>query len=398
MEKVVRYTYRLRPGAQAERALLDEWHRCRFLWNEAVHQGKSGRKPTRGKLGKLLTAARKDNRWLRDGWQNAQAETLNTYALAREHSFKVRGRGKPKVKRKDKALPSLPFTRNGFSIVDGRLRLPKGTGIPVVWSRGLPAEPTSVRVYRDSLGHWYASFVVRRDAEPAPPANGRIGIDWGIATPATTTDPAYDLPYAGHRKRCAAELARAQRKMARRRRPKGQAPSRGYQQARLSKARIEKRAARQAQHAARVWAKRVVDHHQLIAVEDLRLKFLARSTMARKAADIALGATRRELIDRAVRAGRTVVNVKPAYTTMTCSSCFARAKQRLGLAERIFQCRDCGYRNCRDENAARTILAVAERGHVSVDDVRHDAACLPLVAVSAQSELQIPRLSAVGSR
>jgi putative transposase len=399
MEEVVRYTYRLRPGAQAERALLAEWHRCRWLWNESVHQQRTGRKPTRAKLGKLLTAARKDNRWLREGWQNTQACTLHAYAAALDQSFKVKGRGRPTVKKKDRALPSLEFTRNGFAIADGRLRLPKGTSIPVVWSRDLPSEPSSVRVYRDSLGHWYASFVVRRDVEPAPAAAGRIGIDWGIATPATTTtSPKFDLPYHGHRRRCAAELARAQRKMARRKRPKGQAPSRGYRQARTGKARVEKRAARQAQHAARVWAKRVVDHHQLIAVEDLRLKFLTRSTMARKAADIGLGNLRRELTERAVRAGRKVVNVKPAHTTMTCHRCFARATQRLGLAERVFSCRTCGATCGRDENAARTILAVAERGHTSVDDVSHDAACLPWLAVSVQSELQIPRLSAVGNR
>ena len=48
--ETVRYTYRLRPGAQAERALLTEWGRCRWLWNEAVHQHKAGRKPTMCKL------------------------------------------------------------------------------------------------------------------------------------------------------------------------------------------------------------------------------------------------------------------------------------------------------------------------------------------------------------
>ncbi|WP_312033676.1 MULTISPECIES: transposase [unclassified Rhodococcus (in: high G+C Gram-positive bacteria)] len=93
--------------------------------------------------------------------------------------------------------------------------------------------------------------------------------------------------------------------------------------------------------------------------------------MARKAADAAIGAAKRELIERAVRTGRSVVLVQPAYTTMTCSSCFARAKQRLGLAERVFLCQQCGFSDCRDRNAARVILAVAERGHTRVDDVRH---------------------------
>ena len=65
--EIVRYTYRLRPGARAERALMAEWHRCRWLWNEAVHQQKSGRKPTLCKLSLLLTAARERSAWPRRG-------------------------------------------------------------------------------------------------------------------------------------------------------------------------------------------------------------------------------------------------------------------------------------------------------------------------------------------
>lgn len=393
MQEVVRFTYRLRPGANAVRALEAEWHRCRFLWNEAVHQRRLGRRPTRMTTKRMLTAARRDNAWLRAGSQDAQSTMLETWALANKHSYTVRGRNKPAVKRKHKALPSLGYSRNGFSLRDGRLRLPKGVSVPVVWSRELPSEPSSVRVYRDSVGHWYASFVVRRGIDPPALADGGIGIDWGITTPATTTDRDFDLPYAGHRRRCAAELAKAQRRVSRRKRPRGQTPSVGYQQARRAKARIEKRAARQNTHTARVWAKRVVDHHQLIAVEDFRVKFLARSTMARKAADIGLGALKNELIDRAARAGRTVVIVKPAYTSMTCHRCFARATQRLGLAERTFACRTCGLVCGRDENAARTILALAERGQTSVDDVRHALASSSVVVAGAvQSELEIPRL------
>ncbi len=132
MEEVVRYTYRLRPGARAERALLAEWHRCRFLWNEAVHQDRSRRKPTLCKLGKLLTDARARSPWLRDGSQVAQQQTLRTYAQALDHSFKVKGRRRPTVKRRKASLPSLDYTVRGFAVVDGRLRLPKGTTIPVV--------------------------------------------------------------------------------------------------------------------------------------------------------------------------------------------------------------------------------------------------------------------------
>ncbi|MFF3567416.1 RNA-guided endonuclease InsQ/TnpB family protein [Nocardia jiangxiensis] len=367
MDEVVRYTYRLQPGRTAERALLAEWGRCRWLWNEAVHQQRSGQKPTFARLGKLLTEARARLLWLREGSQVAQQQTLRDYAQALDHSFKVTRRGRPKVKSRKISLPSLEYTTRGFSIRDGRLVLPKGVMVPVVWSRELPSPPKSVRVHRDSLGYWYASFVVRREVESRPRGRGGIGIDWGVSTTATTTDPSFDLPYLGHRKRCAAEPAKTQRTMARRHR-KGRPQSRGYGEAKRQAARLAKKAARQTIHDSRVWAARVVDRYNVIAVEDFTPMFLAKSTMARKAADAAIGAAKRELVERAVRAGRRVVMVRPAYTTMTCSRCFARIK-RLELHERGFRCEGCGFADSRDRNAARVVLAVAERGHVSVEDV-----------------------------
>jgi putative transposase len=164
--------------------------------------------------------------------------------------------------------------------------------------------------------------------------------------------------------------------MARRRRPRGQAQSAGYRRARREAARIQKKAVRQNTHAARLWARRVVDHYQTIAIEDFRPKFLAKSTIARKAADAAIGTAKRELVERGLRAGRKVVLVPPAYTTMTCSEC-GEKQARLGLAERTFRCRDCGYTADRDRNAARVILATAERGRAGADDVRHSLVSFP---------------------
>jgi putative transposase len=159
--------------------------------------------------------------------------------------------------------------------------------------------------------------------------------------------------------------------MSRRHRPRGHTPSKGYRWARRTTAKLHKKAGRQNVHTARTWARRVVADHQVIAVEDFKPKFLTKSTMARKAADAAIGTIKRTLIEYGTRVGRRVVLVPPAYTTMTCSSCFARAKQRLGLAERTFHCSDCGYTADRDRNAARTILATVDRNRATVDGVRH---------------------------
>jgi transposase len=100
----VRYTYRLRPGRIAQAALLAEWDRCRWLWNEAVHQQKTGKKPTFGKLSKMLTEARARFAWLRRGSQNAQQQTLRTYGTALNASFTIKVRGRHRIKRKKTAL------------------------------------------------------------------------------------------------------------------------------------------------------------------------------------------------------------------------------------------------------------------------------------------------------
>jgi putative transposase len=369
MLEIVRYNYRLRPGSQALDFLRSEWSQSRWLWNECVHQYRSGKKPTIARLGKLLTAARAQNSWLRAGSQNSQQQTLQAYMRALNDSFTVPGRGRPRPKKRRTATPSVEYTRNGFSIRHGRLILPKGTSVPIVWHRELPSDPKSVRVYQDSLGCWYASFVVERDVQPAGEATGKIGIDWGIKTPAVTTDPDLDLHYAGHRKRCAAELAKHQRRMARRARRRGRKlhgpQSKGYHAAKQAAAKVQRKAQRQHAHDARQWARSIAGHG-MIAVEDFKPKFVSKSRLARKASDIAIGTLKRMVVEYGQRGGRKVVMVAPAYTTMTCSECYARTK-RLPLNERAFLCPECGYTADRDRNAARVILAVAETGHTSVE-------------------------------
>jgi putative transposase len=184
--------------------------------------------------------------------------------------------------------------------------------------------------------------------------------------------------------------------MSRRRRARRQAPSNGYHRAKLEAAKLHKKGSRQTLHDCRVWAKAVVDNHHLIAVEDFKPVFLAKSTMARKAADAAIGAAKRELIERGLRAGRTVVLVPPAYTTMTCSRCGSRNKTRLGLGMRTFRCETCGFTAGRDLNAARTILATAERNRAGADDVRHSQP--PCEAVVDAVRARNPPASTVGSR
>ncbi|WP_089014102.1 RNA-guided endonuclease InsQ/TnpB family protein [Micromonospora inositola] len=386
-----RYTYRIRVSATARVALLAEWGRCRWVWNECVAKSKTVHQRSKAhpqdkltcgpaQLDKMLTDARRITPWLAEGASVPQQQIIRDFGKSRSKALKdIRDRlpmrrraGMPRFKKKDLSDPSLNYTRRGFRLCDGRLHLAGGIVVTVVWSRELPAQPSSVRVYRDGLGHWYASFVVPAPCEPLPATGAVIGVDWGVRQIATTTSDVHDLPHPRHGKKAAGKLARYQRMMARRERPKGKPATRGYRKAARQAAKVHKKIARQRQDTGRKWAKKVARNHDVIAVEDFRPTFLAKTSMARKAADAAVGATKRALIEMGRKHGRTVHLINPAHTTMDCAQCGARAKHALPLSERTYTCTTCGAVSPRDKNSARVMLVRAGLYPAGLDRVRPD--------------------------
>jgi putative transposase len=396
-----RWSFRVRVSSTALTALMGEWDRCRWVWNECCAKSKQTHvwnkdrpegadKRTCGpaQLDKMLTEARTENTWLREGSSVPQQQLIRDFGKSRAKAQKdikdrlpMRQRaGMPKWKKKREALPSLNYTKRGFRLKDGRLYLAGGIALTVVWSRDLPADPSSVRVYQDSLGHWYCSFVVPAEVEPLAETGAVIGVDWGVKETATTTSDAHDLPHAEHGKKAAAGLARYQRMMARRKPPKGKAGSKGYRHAKRQTAKLHKKVARQRQDTGRKWAKSVVRDHDAVAVEDFRPKFLAKTTMARKAADAAISATKTALIEMGRKHGRTVHLVHPAHTTMDCAQCGARTKHALPLSERTYACIACGAVSPRDKNSARVMLVRAGLNPAGADRVRSVGAVPHLAA------------------
>ncbi|MFG3405744.1 RNA-guided endonuclease InsQ/TnpB family protein [Streptomyces sp. NPDC048142] len=389
-----RFTYRLRVSSTARAALATEWDRCRWLWNEcvakstAVHlRNKStGEKVTCGpaQLDRMLTEARARMPWLREGSSVAQQQVIRDFGRSRAKAHKdiaerlpvARRAGMPGWKTKREALPSLNYTKRGFRLKDGRLHLAGGIPVTVVWSRELPHEPSSVRVYQDSVGHWYCSFVIPAQVELLPETGRVLGVDWGVREAATTTSDAHDLPHAEHGGRARAKVVRYDRMMARRRPKKGRPGSKGYREAKKLRAKAHKKVARQREDTGRKWAKKVVRNHDAIAVEDFRPKFLAKTTMARKAADAAIGTTKAALMEMGRKHGRDIRLVHPAYTTMDCGRCDARAKHALLLGERTYTCTACGNVSPRDKNSARVMLVRAGLHPAGADGRRPPGALL----------------------
>lgn len=66
-----RFTFRLRLSSAALSALLAEWDRCRWVWNQCVGASRAAHKAGEGcgpaALDKMLTGWRAEHAWLRAG-------------------------------------------------------------------------------------------------------------------------------------------------------------------------------------------------------------------------------------------------------------------------------------------------------------------------------------------
>jgi len=369
MTNKLRYTYRIRPGQQAVKRLIQENDNARYIYNQAVAELKTNQTWMNDKT---ITKLRQKHDWLKQGSVVSQQQSLRDFKQSK---------GKKKFKSRHKSLPSVNYTQRGFSLIDQvdlitgeiktRLKIAGGHIIPVVWSRKLPSPPTSVRVYQDSIGHWYASFVVSVDKDDLPKTNKSIGIDWGVKTIATTTSSDFNLEQPKFSRRAQAQLARAQRELARRK--KG---SNHRAQSKKRVARLHKKVANQRKDLAHKWAFKIVNEFDQIAVEDFKSKFLFQSKMARSAGDNAVGLVKRVLYEKSLLVGRRVVLVPPKYTTMDCSKCGLRAKNRIELSVRVFVCESCGVCIDRDYNAACNILNRAGFNPLIVENVRPVAGSL----------------------
>lgn len=403
----VRYTYRARIGKQAEQALMREWGACRWVWNQMVEENQRrheqghtfGANEQQLYLTRLrrTTVGEDGEHWLAACSNTAQQQTVRDYAKARGKALSDRKNkakrpaGFPRFKSRDRSLPTLNYTKRGFSLrrIDGRdrLMLAKGIRINIVWSRPLPAEPSSVRIHRDAVGDWWASFVVDVEPEPLPSAGRAVGIDWGVKATANTTSPDHDMPANGCLNRSLSTLKADQRRMARRRPKKGKPASGRYRKAKRRAARTYRHVRNQRRDNAFKWAYRIVQDFDRIAYEDFHPAFLAKTSMARKAADNLLGDTKRILEYECERHGREVKPIPAPYTTQTCSSCGARAKRHIELGEDTFRCEQCGYVAGRDFNAAMNVLKEAGFDLSCAEDARHGT-----LRGDAQSEHGIPRL------
>lgn len=353
------YRYRIYPTAKQRIALGAQLAFVCELYNAALEQRRDAWRGRRKAIGYVAQCRGvTDIRAHGIGPPEMSCHAMRDPLLRLERAFaaffrRVKAGEKPGYPRFRSRRRYDSLTWDTWLLREGRLALPGIGHLKVGWHRPLPrdADLRTVTVRRHAR-HWYVGFVVQRPKPAAlPPTGLRVGLDLGIRIFAALST---GERLAGPRALRAAQrrLRVAQRRVSRRIRGSERRRKAGLRVARLH----ERIRNLRRDHAFKL-AKDLVLRFDVVYVEALNLKGLARSRLAREVNDQAWGAFLTILTDKAAEAGRSVIALDARNTSQWCSACGALVPKP--PSERWHRCA-CGYHSDRDVNAARNLYRLGE--------------------------------------
>jgi putative transposase len=241
---------------------------------------------------------------------------------------------------------TYPQFANGVRLDDGFLVLSKIGRIGVRWSRPLEGTPKTVTISREADG-WYVCFSCADvPGQPLPATGQETGIDLGIEAFATLSNGTRIFTPGWYRKAERA-LKTAHRRVSRRK--KG---SHRRRKAINLLAKAHQKVKRQRRDFHHKTALTLVRQYDAIYHEKLQpASMVKHHHLAKSSSDAGWGAFLTILTHKAACAGRRVIGVNPAYTSVMCSGCGELVSK--GLSVRWHSCPDCGTSLHRDHNAAK---------------------------------------------
>ena len=237
----------------------------------------------------------------------------------------------------------------GIALENERLRFKGMPGsLRVHWHRESPRNCIKSCTFKRDPKGWSVGFAVEVAAAEPRRLRRAVGVDLGISTFAALSDGGF-IPSLRAARNAERRLRVAQRANARRLRGSG-----GRRKARTVVARCHAAVARQRREHLHQASARLVRDYDLIAVEKLNVKGLARSALAKDVHDASWAKFISMLRYKAGKAGAHLIEVDPYDTSQECSGCGMRVQKV--LADRWHDCPNCGLAIDRDLNAARNIL------------------------------------------
>jgi putative transposase len=365
----LRYNYRLYPAPDQRVALTRAFGCARVVFNDALAAREAAHRAgepylTDTQLSARLTASKATSgrAWLTDVssvvLQQALADLNTAY---RNFYASITGKRtgpkmvKPRFRSRKDHRQAIRFTANArFKVLpNGKLRLPKIGDVPVRWSRPLPSKPSSITVIKEPSGRYFASFVVEIGPGQLPEAETMVGIDLGLQHFAILSD-GRKITAPQFLRRAEKLLKRRQRELSRK-----QKSSRNRDKARVKVARAHARVADARRDFHHQLSTALIRDNQAVAVEDLAVKALGRTRLAKSIHDAGWSSFVAMLEYKARLYGRDFHRIgRFTPTSQTCCLCGVKDGPK-PLHVRAWQCQRCGAWLDRDINAAVNVARAA---------------------------------------
>ena len=349
---------RIYPNQPQEIALNRNLGSARFVWNYYLNKTNNqyqeiGIGMTYFQMAKDLTQLKKlsDYEWLQESTAATLQQALKNLESAFKNFFSKRAKF-PKFKSKYKQQ-SIRYPES-CSLNNKGLKLPKLGIVKAKLSKEILGKIKSVTVSKTSTGKYFASILFESDDLIINKTSKISGIDLGLSSLVTVFDgeTTYKVDPIKSTRKYAKRLKRRQQKLSRR--VKG---SNNRSKAIKEVALVHEKITNTRQDFLHKLSRKLVDENQVIVAEDLCLKGLARTKLAKSIHDAGFGMLLNFLSYKLEREGGKLVQVDRFYpSTKTCSCCGFK-NNLINLSVRDWICPNCQTHHDRDENAAKNLRA-----------------------------------------
>jgi putative transposase len=357
----ITYRYRLNPTVEHVNLLNQFAGARRFVWNWALgrkraHYQQTGTSLAYNDLAAELTRLKQQpaTAWLREMDSQSLQQALRDLERAYQHFFRRvrkgdKAKGFPKFKSRKTDIPRFRIPQR-VVLHETCVSVPKIGLIKAIVHRPLEGVPKSATFKREACGHWYVSIVVAQQVAPRTerPVQTHVGVDLGLKSLAVlSTDET--IPNPRWYRTQARKLRRAQQALCR-----TQQGSRNRSKARVGVARLHQKIRNQRNDVLHKLSTDLVRRFDLVSIEDLSVRGLAKTKLATSVFDAGWGMVRSMLTSKADRNNTHLMIIGRFFpSSKTCGAC-GLVNAGLTLAERVWTCA-CGVQHDRDLNAARTI-------------------------------------------
>jgi putative transposase len=311
-----------------------------------------------------LVTLKQERSWYKEIYSQVLQDMVRRVGLAFDRYLKGdsngKRSGKPRFKGKGR-YHSFTYTQaDNDWIMGNQVNLPKLGTVKFIQHRPLPEgfDVKTATISKKADG-WYITFSLTDESVPTinPDIDieKSVGIDLGLKDFLVTSNGEH-IPIPQYYRKAQKRLAKEQRKLAHK---KNKASKRRAKQVRKV-ASLHAKIARQRKEFHHKTAVSLLGKYEVIAHENLNIKGLARTHLAKSVHDAGWGTFITILANKAEKAGCLTIGVNPSGTTQMCSDCDAYVPKT--LSERWHSCPHCRLELDRDENSGRNMLKRAE-GH-----------------------------------